>query len=1349
MKKNQLPIILGFLWVILSSNISTNNIVIRQISPEGGYSSKSINSITQDKFGFIWMASYNGVIRYNSKDAQQFVYNPSYENSLPSNTINNVTCDKDNNIWVATNNGIAKFNRTTQNFEKVDYTYENGAIAQNVVQNIIIDSQDKIWVIDNMHFGYLNPNTQIFTRINLGPKNKPTYMHQDSNQNIWIGANDGKIYLVDTKNNTINFKKRTLHTKVNTIFEDEHTLWVAHFPKGYVRYSIDEDLNLKDISTGNIPTEILNSTVRKVLKDSKNRTWIGTYDGLYMIHNKQVTKLNTEKSIPLIHNSIYEIFEDNQGGIWIGTWSGGVAYIHQSDNNFTYYKHQDTPSSLSNNIISSFTESSHGNIYVGTEKGGLNLFDKNKGTFKPIKLLNNKNLDNVNVKSIAIDKYDGVWVGCAFNGLFYKSKYQKDFINYKRSSKEGLNISGRGALSLCPCDSGMWIGTTRSGLNYYSFKTKQISFKRDTPPFSIIEHQSIRSLFIDSRDNLWVCTFGGLYKIHLPLGRISSFTTTSTGKYRTKVNEFNYVNELSDGKIYTGTNSDGINIYDPQHDSIYSYHADGLLLNKDVYGIIESNNKDIWVTTNNGIVAVKSNKPRLFQANDGLQSNMFNPNAIYKDRDGILYFGGTNGFNTFNDKQINTNTRPPKILISEIKVNNTKVINPNQIDSYQYEGMSLSPGKNSLSVHFTADNYLLPKKNKFKYRLVNYVNEWTEASSVNTANFVNIPAGEYTFEIVSSNNDAVWNPRVTQIPFIIEQYWYKTNLAILLYFVLFMFTVGFFIRISISKSKFQRELSLEKITRENHDELNEMKLRFFTNISHEFRTPLTLITLPIRKLLKEPNLNPDQIQQLETVNRNTNRLLQLINQIMDIRKVEKGQAKIDLIEIDIVKLLKECSLDFQEEIKEKNINLNYTNTDDSILIEGDVAKLDKVIYNILSNAFKYLPENGTLEIHISKAHEISSTTIFQNQLSYGNCEAPDRVQISITDSGKGIDSEDMSKIFDRYQQGKKSNTKNSTGIGLSLCKEYTLMHNGQIIVQSTPGKGSKFTIVLPMKQKAQKVYYNSHNVIDNLKSWTPKAEDITTSTPTATNKKINILIVEDNNELRAYISELLETYYTIETATDGSEGLAVLNSKEIDIVISDVMMPIMDGFELCKTIKSQIETSHIPVILLTALSSNENTSLGLEHGADAYLSKPFDEKLLFSQVKNLLLQRIRLQKSYVKNFIAHKPIEVGEVDNYFLKKVNTIIEENITNEQFSVELLAEKIGISRSQLHRKMKQMTNMTNSDYIMMVRIRKASELLSKREHTIDEVAFMTGFNSHSYFSKCFKKIHSITPKEFVQNL
>lgn len=1341
-------IIISVLLVFASHFISaqTEDIRFRRISPPGGYSFQAIHSFNQDKYGYMWMGGFDGVIRYDSKNIVRFMHHPENTDGLPSNTITSIAIDKQNNIWASTNKGLCLFNHKKQEFKRVRYTYENGSQANNNLNSITFDGDGRLWITDEQFFGYLDQNNNKLIRITEGMTNPPRLIYNDETNRLWLGTLNGSVFLVHPKEQNVELKIEGPGSLARTICTSTTNIWVGYQEHGARMYDLQGNLITHYTYPENPEYDIRSASIRKICRDTRGRIWIGSYHGLFLNIGNKLIHFEHDRYEGLPHNSIFDIFEDHQGGIWIGTWSGGVAYLHHSDNKFSNFRHSKAPGAISDNMISSFAQAANGDLYVGTELFGLNKFNLTKSNFEQINISNT--IGVIDIKAMQFDIKGGLWVASAFNGVYYRPKGQKHFLHFPAGIEDGNHVSSTEVYALCKSDSGMWIGTNLGGINFYSFNTHKITFKSKEPPFAPLLQTNCRTLSIDSHNNMWVATLNGFYKINLINGSSVHFGVSSKVNHKIRSSTFYFAKQLSDGNIWIGTGGDGAYIYNNNTDSLSYFNANQLLKEKDVYGIIEGINNDIWLTSNSGLILYNSvdKTSRRFVITDGIQGNLFNPNAIFRDKAGNLYFGGTNGFSRLEPKPILINHRPPHILLTSIRVNNRE-ITPVQTGANEFEKIILRPNETSLNFYFSADNFLLSEKNEFSYRLINYLDQWVDGGNIGSANFVNVKPGKYTFEIKARNNDGIWNEKPARIEIEILQYWYKSTTAVFFYSFVILLVIVLIVRFYLERLKLKKELLIEKMEHQQEEQLNEMKLKFFTNISHEFRTPLTLINGPVKQLLNAKNLTNEQHLQLDTVKRNSSRLLQLINQIMDLRKAEKGLNKLTITRINLVDFINERVLNFSEEARTKNITFNFNYTTSLTIIEADEEKLDKIIFNLLSNAFKYTPLNGKITVTL-KGNISDNTTTFLNQLSFGQLDKEDFIEFSVLDNGQGISGEDLPHVFERFEQGKDTKAKTySTGIGLNLCKDYTLMHRGVIVVQSTVGKGTQFIVRIPSRQKAQKIVYQSHEKVKNIDEWTT-ADNRNLQSETDT-KNVKILVVEDNHDLRKYIVKLLQESYTVLFAENGKQGIEILKTENIELVVSDVMMPEMDGFEFCQTIKSQIETSHIPVILLTALSSSENTTTGLEKGADAYISKPFDEKILLSQINNLLTQRKRLQESYAQKFIQKQPIDVGSLDNYFLNKINTIVEDNITNENFTVDMLATEMGLSRSQLHRKLKQISNHSSTEYINMVRIKKATSLLVSKNYTIDEIAFKTGFNSHSYFTKCFKKIHGRSPKEYLKSM
>lgn len=1315
----------------------------RQISPPGGLSFQSIQSITQDETGYIWLGTNDGVIRYDSKNFKRFIHHSADSTSLLNDEVTSLITDHHNRIWVGTIKGLNLYNPKEQSFIHFKYFIKKDSIIRGKIYDLSLDKNGNIWIVDDFGTGLLDTVSHTLKLVHKRSKtDTPSLLYFDKQNHGWLATKNGTVYQINPNSNEIKTVIKGDGFLVSAILADNNQVWVGYVNNGLRLYNENGKLIKQYSYEKDCRWDIKNSIVRAIKKDQSGTLWIGTYRGLFMEKNGQLVHFPPEKYPNIPHNSIYSIFEDQEKGIWFGTWAGGLFYLNSSDNHFNNFRHSNALNSLSNNIVSSFAQTPDGKLFVGTEVGSLNEFDPHKEVFKRIKL--NLPFNNAtNIKSLCTDRFGRLWVGTFNDGLLYRKSGENQFSQFPKGSEDGHSVSDRLINSLFPCDSGIWIGTGTKGINFYNFKTGKISFTKSLFKNLKLPNNSIRVIFQDSSSNLWIGTTKGLVKISQVDYTTKIFSHSIENNNSLNNNEIFCINELSDGKLWVGTKSGGISIIDPKNnDLISNFNPQGILQGKDVYGIVEDQVNGIWITTNQGLVYYNSAKGtiRNFLKVDGIQGNIFNPNAIFKDANNNLYFGGTNGFSQISPKRMKLNERPPRVMINKIFINNQKNYYPIQNNLQEIPVMELEADETAIKIEFTADNYLLSEKNQFKYRLLGFNDAWIHNDNEGSAIFTNLPSGEFIFQVKACNNDGIWNSTPNSMKISIAYPWWQTTWAYLVWFILFVAIIFIITKMILERVKLKRAVLIEKIERENEEFLHEMKLKVFTNISHEFRTPLTLIIGPLQHLLSKSNFNVQQKEMLEVIHRNSNRLLNLINQILDFRKLEKGVNKINASKFDLHKLTKEIILNFTLEAKEKKIQLDFHYLPDQLFIEADKEMLDKIIFNLLSNAFKYTPQKGKIIISIA-IDDNNKTANYSNQIRLGSLTTKDYVKISIEDSGSGIENEQLILIFNRFERGK-TIQKSGTGIGLSLCKEFTLLHQGEIIVQSTTGLGSCFSVCIPKKQPEQQINYSPY-LEESRPVSLEKNESYSLPINNLSFQNSSILIVEDNEDLRNYILQIINSLYKTATATNGLEALELLKNNIFDLIISDVMMPDMDGFELCKITKSNMATSHIPVILLTALSSTDDQITGLLKGADAYLSKPFEDKLLITQINNLLFQRNQLRKSFQNHMISGNAFDAGKLENNFLKNLDGIIENQIQNENFSIEMLASEINLHRSQLHRKLKHLTNYSPTEYIKIYRVKKAADYLQNKEYNIDEIAYLTGFSSHSYFSRCFKNVYKVSPK------
>ncbi len=1332
-KNTAMKKVIFYLLLLIAFNAKAEY-TFQQISPNGGLVQESINDIIQDNNGAIWIATKNGLIRYTTGGYQTFLNIPGDSTSLPNNGINSLFIDENEKLWVSTSYGECIYNPEQNNFIPFHFSREGRKSQHDNILQLHIDNLDNIWILHYQGLGILNRANKHLFSIELPNNQMPSVLYQDEENNLWLGTTKGYLFQIDKKTLQCTEISNNFGSKIRCIYNAGNSLWIGTQRNGIKNISYDG----KEILHPTINQSIApNEDVRSILINKDNDLWIGTYHGLYIYNRKDKITHFDVKTKNLPHPSIYKVYEDRNQGIWIGTWSGGLSYYNKYNNNFKNFRHNESTSSLSNNIVSCFTESPTGKIYVGTEAGGINYFNTRNENFK-VQYLDTKKT-TANIKCQTFDKYGGHWVGTNKNGLWYKAKGQQYFKHFEQGNEDGKHISYNEIYALQATKNGVWIGTHGGGVNYYDFKTKKISFvKINFEKETSINRNYIRTLYVAPDHTLWIGTLTGAFKIDLKSAKREAHIINNDYIY--------YISPIGQNEIWIATKYSGILIYNTQKDTSTTFNPHNLTLPQSIYGILEDNNKNIWITSENGLILYNSatQEARKFTVEDGIQGTWFIAQSVFKSSTNDLYFGGTNGFTMVNPTAINKNQQIPKGFISKVTINNTKDL---YHKSFERETLKLKPKENTLRVFFHSDNYLSSSKNQFQYRVLNYIDDWEQVTNQSSVLIANLNPGKYTFELKTANNDGIWSSESTTFDLIIKKPFYRSIVAILLYFVLTLGVILIALRTAKHRLSLKAEIDKERMRHQQEEQVQELKLRLFTNISHEFRTPLTLITGPLKRLINDPDLSEKQRNTADIIHRNTQRLLNLINQLIDLRKIDKGVEELDVCSKDIIAFIKESAENFKFKADEKHINFEITSSIPKIIINFDPVKIDYIITNLLSNAFKYTQKNGNISIDISQHSSLKNN--FSNQLMFGNEPEGESISVSITDNGCGIEGNELSLIFNRFKQGREH--KEGSGIGLYLCKQYVLLHHGCLIVQSTNNEGSSFTFKLPTRQSGS-IILQDNNIISEEYTTPTLTQDIPKHTieNDEHKSKESILIVEDNKDLSKYISNLLqEHHYKTVTAGNGKEALELMIFNKIDLIISDVMMPEMDGFELCTKIKSDLSSCHIPIILLTALNTTQNQVTGLKKGADAYISKPFEEEHLLTQIANLCQQRKQLHEYFATQ---HPPLgpnsQLEGLDNYFLSKLNAVIMENLDNEELDVDLIIKTIRLSRSQLHRKLKQLTNFSITEYVRRFRLEKAIELMKSKEFNIDEIAYRVGFNTHSYFTRCFKKQYGVSPKEYMKN-
>ncbi|GGZ81777.1 hybrid sensor histidine kinase/response regulator transcription factor [Algibacter mikhailovii] len=1338
-----------------SSNIDIKNLKLKHISLEQGLSQSSVLSILQDKNGFLWFGTRDGLNKYDGHNFKTYKHISNDSTSLSNNYIKALYEDDHGNMWIGTSNGLNLYVESEDNFQRFMQTNN---ISNNEISNIIKDDSDHLWVAT---YHQLKSFSIKEKRIidNRGIK-------LDTPIRAILKSEDGKLWIktttavgtYDFNNKTL--KRHTLNAKgindlnlniISCLYEDRSkNIWLGY--KNGLALLNKESNTFEVYSINKNQKSSINDNVRSIHEDYHGNLWIGTYNGLYILNANKTSiehfQHNEDNNSSLSQNSVFKIFEDSKGDIWIGTYAGGINYYDRNYDSFKLFS-PGGKNTLNYKVVSSIVEDGRDNLWIGTEGGGLNYYNDTTGNFEYfIHNPKNKNsLSSNNVKAITKDVKGNLWVGTFDGGLNFINiqNNKKNFQHFKNIPNDTTSISNDRVTALCEDDNNnIWLGTRGGGVNIINKDSKRVTRLKPHSKYSkdfvnvITKSLNTNILYIGGNE--------GLYEIDIYTQKINPINFRSDDNVFTKTPVIS-IYEDNTQNLWIGTEGNGLYYYDKKTKISSNYGIAEGLPSEIIYGILAHEN-NLWLSTNQGLSKfdLTTKKVKNFDASDGIQGNEFNYGAYLKTKNNKLFFGGANGLTIFNPDDITGNSFIPPVLVTDIRINN-------ELHYPKYtKTLKLNHKQNVFSFNFVALSYSKPTKNQYAYKLEGFDKDWIYIGNRRSTTYTNIDPGKYTFRVKASNSDDLWNGKGDEVFIEIFPAPWKSWWAYLLY-MLVLSGIAFLIRkYYLQRLTERKELIREREEKEKIKEINALKLQLFTNISHDFRTPLTLIVAPLEKMIEDhKNITLASIQKQHTVmHRNAMILLQQINQFLDFRKNESGQFKLEASKSNIITFIDDIKKSFDELAVEKNINFKLKTTEDNIEVWFDKIKLRKIIYNLLSNAFKNTPNDGDIIINISTTEKFFK----DDKITAG-------VKIKICDTGIGISKENLKFIFERfYNLDKKHGGSLGTGIGLSLTKSLVSLHKGYIDVKSEIGKGTCFTVLLPLGNshlsKQEIIKKDSTNTMDYgvynkpfelLEKRDTQNEanivDSDESLPT-------ILIVEDNTDVRDLLKSIFINSFNILEAKNGKVGLELANNHTIDVVISDIMMPFMDGIELCETIKTNINTSHIPVVLLTAKTSKESEKSGYETGADLYIAKPFNPNLLFTQVNNIILSRKSLIEKFRKDIIIEpKAIAATSADELFLEKVFNVVMENLSNPDFSVYNLADMLNMSRSILYKKIKALTGQSIYDFIKTIKLKHAGQLLvSRKDLNISQIAYEIGFVDLKHFRKLFKNLFNELPSEYRNN-
>lgn len=1335
--KHLYKLIISLVWLLPTCLPSAGQApyAFRHLKVENGLSNNNVKTILKDSEGFLWVGTENGLNRYDGYSFKVYQPKEGLPHSLPSNDIWDLQEDGAGNLWIETEKGYNVYNRDKDNFitDIPSFLQETG-IRINGSYRIHVDKKCNLWVIqgrDISYYDFLHKSLKTF-RIEDLPEETPELSVSDDGENLYLLWNSILLKLEmrtkECKYIPVGNRQKALITESldnARVYVDRYGgIWLYSYISEWIFYKKNAEPKWHRIELHSKVATSSNA-VRRLQDDLNGHMWIVTdHKGAFVydyVNDNLINLLSSSVSTTSpASNRINTISCDASGVIWLGDFKKGISYHHHSFQEFIDTRHQECGD------LASILEDKAGNIWLGTDGNGLYVKEKQKES-----AIRKLSIPDVAIVCLIEDHKGRIWAGSYQDGLFC---YENNSIRHFTAENSGLPYN-----SVCNLVEdrygNLWMGGVMGTLNCLNPETGT------STSYLLPEGHGIHALdiFYDHGDKLYIGTTYGLCVMDIMTRKPEMFYTNLKGTQPFK--QFFISNIYKDDRdiLWMGHKM-GLTAWDMKNDSIYRFDTTNGLCDNLVKSIIQDNHGNMWIATSNGLstleIAQEGPKSldfffRNLSTKDGLHENYFNTHSICKLSSGDLLLGGTNGYTFVNPNKLSKKNQPPvKVYFTNLAIGNQ----PIEIDSV-YEGrklltsvlgkttsVSVRHDDNLISIGFAAIDLLNADKIRYAYKLEGLNTQWYYTNE-NKVVFTTLPPGSYKLLIKACNSDGIWNDEAAELNISVSPPIYLSSGAITLY-VLFAIGMISYVVYRLKKHHHTRlEQQRAKLEQEQKLLLNEMKLKFFTNISHDLRTPLTLIVSPLQMLLSE-TVDDGIRKKLNTINKNTQQLLTLINSLLDFRKLDVGAETPHYKPGDIVSFVREVCSTFQEYAIDHAISFGFMCEVECLNMSFDPIKIKKVMNNLLSNAFKYTQVKGEINVHLYSEN--------------------DNVCICVTDNGQGIADKDKKHIFERFYQVRQTQEKTGSGIGLHIANEYVHMHKGTISVTDNFPRGSVFTVKLPIvactveKEKLLPVQPSGGKAQDE-----PFVQ-------TSNEQQYTILLVDDNKDFCSFMSEYLSDEYAIRTAYDGAEALKALEENDINIVISDIMMPIMNGTELCRQIKTNMKWSHIPVILLTARMAEEYKSEGFEQGADDYIVKPFDFKLLKLRIRKFIEWTEKSHRKFSQKMeVEPNEITITSLDEQFIGKAIRIVEEHMSDSDFSVEILGAELGLSRSHLYKKLMCITGKGPAEFIRIIRLKRSKQLLEKSQKQIAEIAYEVGFSSPKRFTVNFKNEFGISPSDYIRSI
>lgn len=1371
-----LPITL--LLASLSGFSQPGQLRFTQVNVNDGLSHNQVNCILKDSRNFLWFGTLSGLSRYDGYGFKVFRHDMKDSASLSDNYITGIFELPGDKLWIITRNGEDIYDAATETFDRNTAAYlQKLSLPNGVVDAVVKDKAGNYWFLyDQAGLYRYRPNASppVHIQYRSGDaaglsNNDVAAIAADNADNIWILQGDGMLEKLDAKTGKVTYRNDTLRKMNNAssqpyrIFIDrDNDLWMyISGDAAGVYYFNPANGAFLHLTKDAGPHRLNNDIVYAITQDSKGTIWVGTdHGGINLISKKDFSVRylmhNPEDPKSLAQNSVYALYRDGAGIIWVGTYKKGVCYYNEIFNRFPLYSHEpDNTHSLPYEDVNRFVEDEKGNLWIGTNGGGLIYFDRQNNAFRqyvhdpgnPNSLCNNV------IVGLCMDRDHKLWIGTYYGGLdCYDGK---TFTHYRHDPRDSASLSNDKVWDVFEDKGGnIWAGTLGGGLNRFDRKRKKfIRYPGTDPGLAALSYVLV--ITPDQSGRLWLGTAGGIEVLDPQTGRFTRYAHDPVNPHSLSNDNINAILQDSRGWVWIGTR-EGLNCFDPDTKRFRTFTTKDGLPDNTILTILEDREHRLWMSTPNGLSCLTIHTAgngtgdsflfRNYDESDGLQGREFNEKSAYETREGELLFGGANGFNMFNPARITISKQVAPVVFTDLQIFNQSVkigekirksvILPEAIG--EMRSITLPYGANDFSIGFAALGYMHSRKNKYAFKLDGFNENWIITDgALHKATYTNLDPGKYIFRVKASNNDGVWGRKETLLEINILPPFWKTAWAYLLYTLLILGALYLARSILLYRARMNFRMEQQQHEAQRRHQLDMMKIRFFTNISHEFRTPLTLILTPIERLLKQPD-GTDHRNQLQLIQRNAKRLLHLVNQLLDFRKMEVQEIKLNPSRGDIIKFISEIAGSFTDIADKKNIHFTLETSIESLEASFDSDKLERILFNLLSNAFKFTPEAGAISVHLDLHY--TGTPEDNGAAS---------LQISVEDNGIGIPPEKQERIFERFFQHDMPGTvvNPGSGIGLAITREFVRLHHGTVRVDSEPGKGSCFTVLLPVTP-VDALPHVSPAAPSTITLLPFRKEETGTGPAQRNGRKPTVLLIDDNEDFRFYLKDNLGVHFNITEAANGKEGWEKALSAKPELIVSDIMMPEMNGIELSKKLKKDPRTALIPLILLTARAEEEQQLEGFETGANDYITKPFNFEILLARIHNLLAEKKQRHKAEPpKVDISPAEAQVVSVDDKLIKEAIAIVEENISNPDFSVEQLSHSLYVSRVTLYKKMIALTGKTPIEFIRTIRLKRAARLLEKAKITVAEAAYEVGFNNPKYFTKYFKEEFGMLPSEYAR--